>query len=69
MNGPIIYWGAYEGACGLITSWTEHGDMVYNHHRCLRGAMLLVLPKKVQMLLYIEKPISSNHDSKLQSFG
>lgn len=44
MNGPMMYWGAYEGACGAITSWTEHGDMVYNHHRCLRGLMLLVLP-------------------------
>lgn len=38
---PIVYWGAYERVRGVVSSWTEDGDMVYNHYCCLRGPMLL----------------------------
>ena len=31
-NQPMMYWGAYEGAHWVITSWNEDSDMVYNHH-------------------------------------
>lgn len=27
----------YEGACGVASSWSKDGDMVYIHHSCLRG--------------------------------
>lgn len=47
----IVYYGAYEGASEAISSWTENDDMVYNHHCCLKGPMLPMLPDGVQMLL------------------
>lgn len=31
-----IFWGAYEGAHGGVYSWSEDGDMVNNHHYCMR---------------------------------
>ena len=34
----VICWGAYEGACGALSSWSEDYDIVYTHHRCFEGA-------------------------------
>lgn len=42
-NQLVMYWGAYEGVHGAGTSWIEDGDMVHNHHWCLRGLMLPLL--------------------------
>lgn len=41
---PIVYRGANEGANGVVSGWIEDGDMVYNHHLCLRGLVLALLP-------------------------
>lgn len=31
---PIVYWRVYEGACGVVSSWTKNGDMAENHDHC-----------------------------------
>ena len=46
---PMVYWGVYEGARGVVSNWIEDVDMFYNHHQCLKGLSYLCCVTGVHM--------------------
>lgn len=62
----VVYWGAYEGACEVVPSWIEDGNMVYNHHCCLMRPML---PLFLMSANVVDITTSGLCDSWTQWFG
>ena len=61
-NRPMIYRGTHE----VVFSWTEDGDMAYNHHQCLRRPMLSLL-RRCTCCYNVDRASNSVHQSQLKS--